>query len=56
MTYHGQPSRTTNTVMKTLVIITILWVAYWAANGGLDQIGIPVSSPAATTTTVVSGG
>ena len=50
MTYQGAPSRTTNTVLKVLVIVTIIWVAYWAATGGLDQIVIPEST--ATTTTV----
>ena len=41
MTYNGGPSRVTNNVMKVLVIVTIVWVGYWAATGGLDQIATP---------------
>lgn len=37
-------------VMKVLVIVTIVWVAYWAANGGLDSIGAPEASASTTTT------
>lgn len=42
--------------MKVLVIVTIVWIAYWASTGGLEQIGIPTSSPASTTTTIATGG
>lgn len=38
MTYVGNGSRSTNRVMIALVIITILVVAVWAMNGGLDEI------------------
>lgn len=53
MTYQGQPSTSTNTVLKVLVVIAIIWVAYWAATGGIDRIATNQTSPA-TTTTVVS--
>lgn len=51
VTYDGRPARSTNTVMKILVIIAIIWVAFWAVNGGLEQITVPESS-ANTSTTV----
>lgn len=54
MTYHGAPSRSTNTILKMLVIASIIWVAYWAATGGLDQIAV-TDSTASTTTTTVAG-
>ena len=37
MTYEGH-ARGSNRVLIALVVITIFVVAYWAANGGLDQI------------------
>ena len=52
MTYQGQPSSSTNTILKVLVVILIIWVAYWASTGGLDQITTTGSTPAETTTTV----
>ena len=52
MTYQGQPSSSTNTILKVLVVILIVWVAYWAATGGFDQIAITSPTPAETTTTV----
>lgn len=36
--------------MKVLVVLAIVWVAYWASTGGLDQIGIPESAPTTSTT------
>ena len=51
LTYEGQPTRSNTAILKTLVIITIAWFAYWAATGGLDQIAVP-PSPTITTTTV----
>lgn len=52
MTYQGQSASSTNTVLKVLVVATIIWVAYWAATGGLDQIA--TSQPESATTTTVS--
>jgi hypothetical protein len=52
VTYNGQASRVSNNVMKALVILTIAWVAYWAATGGLDQIAIPETAASSTSTTV----
>lgn len=49
MTYTGNSSRTTNRVMIALVVVTIAIVAFWAANGGLDEIQV-----AETETAVVS--
>lgn len=37
--------------MKILVVIAIIWVAFWAVNGGLEQITGPESSATTTTTT-----
>ena len=51
MTYQGQPSRSSNIVLKVLVVATIVWVAYWAATGGIDEIPMPETT-AATSTTV----
>lgn len=53
MTYDGQPTRAATNLMKALVIITIIWVAYWAATGGLDRI--VVSGAATTTSTTLAG-
>ncbi len=52
MTYNGAPSRVTNNVMKVLVIVTIVWVGYWAATGGLDRIATPETASSTTLTTV----
>lgn len=38
MTYEGRSTGATNRILMTLVIITIVLVAYWAVTGGLDQI------------------
>lgn len=40
MTYTGSSSRTTNRVMIALVVVTIVIVALWATNGGLDEIQV----------------
>ncbi len=48
VTYNGQASRVSNNVMKALVILTIAWVAYWAATGGLDQIAVPETVASST--------
>ncbi len=40
MTYTGNSSRTTNRVMIALVVVTIAIVAFWATNGGLDEIQV----------------
>lgn len=49
MTYTGNPTRATNRVLIALVVVTIAIVAYWAMNGGLDEIQV-----AETETAVVS--
>lgn len=54
MTYNGQPTRSTNTVMKVLVIIAIVWVAFWAVNGGLEEITVPETSASSTTSTTTA--
>lgn len=41
MTYAGSSSRNSTRVLITLVVITIVLVAWWAMSGGLDQV--PVS-------------
>jgi hypothetical protein len=50
MTFRGQSTRATNRVLTGLVLITILVVALWAINGGLDQI--PVIETETDTVTV----
>lgn len=45
MTYEGNAARVGNRVMKVLVIITIVLVAYWAVNGGLDEIEVADTTP-----------
>lgn len=40
MTYAGSPSPSINRVLITLIVITILIVAWWAMSGGLDQIAV----------------
>jgi len=40
MTYTGKSTRTTNRVLIVLVVVTIAIVAYWATNGGLDEIQV----------------
>jgi hypothetical protein len=51
VTYQGQPASSTNNVLKVLVAVTIIWVAYWAGTGGLDEITTP--QPVSSTTTTV---
>lgn len=50
MTYQGQPVGSSAQVLRALIIITIALVAYWAANGGLDQIPV-ADSPAVSSST-----
>jgi hypothetical protein len=50
LTYRGPAAHRTNRVLIALVVVTIAVVAYWAVNGGLEEI--PVSQQA---TTSVSG-
>ncbi len=50
MTFRGQSTPATNRVLTGLVLITILVVALWAINGGLDQI--PVIETESDTVTV----
>lgn len=40
MTYESRATRATNRVLMALVLITVLLVAYWAVNGGLDEIAV----------------
>ncbi len=53
LTYEGQPTRGNTVILKALVIATIIWIAYWAATGGLDEIVVPV--PDAATSTTLAG-
>ena len=43
MTYEGRPEEKGNRFLKILVVVVIAWVAYWAANGGIDQIPLPTA-------------
>lgn len=38
--------------MKILVIIAIIWVAFWAVNGGLEEITVPETAASSTTTSI----
>jgi hypothetical protein len=38
LTYTGNASRSSNSVLIALVAITIVFVAWWAISGGLDEI------------------
>lgn len=49
MTYEGQTARRSNRVLTILVVIMILLVAYWAMNGGLDEIGVTTDQTAVVT-------
>ena len=49
LTYEGQVAGRSNRVLILLVVITILLVAYWAINGGLDEIGITSGDPVVVT-------
>jgi len=46
----GSPKSSSRT-MKMLVIVFAVWVAYWAATGGIDRI--PVSTSSTATPTVI---
>ena len=50
MTYQGEPTRSNSTILKVLVVVTIVWVAYWASTGGLDRIVVPETAPVTSTT------
>lgn len=52
MTYQGQPTGSSNTTLKILVIGMIIWIAYWASTGGIDRI--PLNETAATTSTTTT--
>lgn len=49
MTYESRATRATNRVLMVLVVITILIVAFWAVNGGLDEIALTEAEPAIVT-------
>lgn len=38
MTYEPGVARDSVRVMRGLVILFIIWVAYWASTGGLDRL------------------
>lgn len=40
MTYQGQSARRTNRVLIVLVVVTIAVVAFWAVNGGFQEIPV----------------
>lgn len=50
MTYEGHSSRRSSRVLQALVVLTIVLVAFWAINGGLEEI--PANQ---TETAAVSG-
>ena len=50
MTYRGQPVGSSAQVLRALIIVTIALVAYWAVNGGLDQIPV-ADAPAVSSST-----
>lgn len=54
VTFQGESTRSGSNVLKTLVVITIVLVAYWAASGGLDRIEVPSTTPTSSTTTTVN--
>ena len=41
MTFEGEATKSSTRTMKILVVVLIIWVAYWATNGGLEQIAVP---------------
>ena len=41
MTFEGEATKSSTRTMKVLVVVVIIWVAYWATNGGLDRIVVP---------------
>lgn len=41
MTQHEAVVRTPTTLMRILIVLFIAWVAYWAINGGLNEIPVP---------------
>lgn len=46
MTYEEHSTRATNRVLMALVLVTVLVVAFWAVNGGLDEIVVAESNQA----------
>ena len=38
LTYTGNSSRSSNRILIALVVISIMVVAWWAINGGFDEI------------------
>lgn len=49
MTYDRRATLVTNRVLMALVVITVLIVAFWAVNGGLDEIAVPEPGQATVT-------
>ena len=54
VTYQGDPTRSGSSVLKALVVITIVLVAYWASTGGFDSIVVPGTIPVVTSTVAES--
>jgi len=48
LTYRGPAARQTNRVLIALVVIMIAVVAYWAVNGGLEEIPVSQQAPASS--------
>lgn len=46
MTYQAETARSSSRILRLLVVVMIVWVAYWASTGGLDQIIVPEEEPA----------
>lgn len=55
MTYQGEPAGSGNTVLKTLVVLAVVFMAWWAVRGGYDQIPYTVPTTTEVTTTTVDG-
>jgi hypothetical protein len=47
VTYQGDTTKTGNRVLKALVVLAIVFIAWWAARGGYDQV--PTITPTSTT-------
>lgn len=49
MTYEARATRSANRVLMGLVIVAVLIVAFWAVNGGLDEIAATESEQVTVT-------
>lgn len=51
MTFSGEPGSTGNSVLKAMVVIAIVFVAFWAIRGGYQSVDVPVTTTTSSTTT-----